>query len=234
MDKKLPKKIKDFILHINDNYTERKDNRMRILLLVILLISSWILTKSIQVYAVNAKSLQEGVAKNIVRFHVIANSDSKDDQYLKYQVKNALLDAMYPYLKDVNDIDTARLVIEDNLPLIEDIASQVIADNGYDYPVTASYTNSYFPMKIYGEYTFPPGMYQALQVKIGNAEGRNWWCVMFPPLCFVDETYSIVSEESEEKLEILLTEEEIEELKNEDVPVKIKFKLIEIIKKLFS
>ena len=205
-------------------------NRKVSAVLIILLV----LTYMIQLNGAYQKKVRDKVAENIIRFHVIANSDSNEDQFLKYRVKDALIDTLYPYFENVDRIDDARAVLKDKLPLIEDVASQVIKSYGYTYPVSASFTTCYFPMKVYGDYTFPPGMYQALQIKIGKAEGKNWWCVMFPPLCFVDETYSIVTEDSEEKLEILLTEEELEELKKEDVPVKVKLKIIEAIKKLFS
>lgn len=233
----LPHKINNHnhnTLHNSTFSNESNNDRIRIIFLIVLLTSSWIMTQVIQQYASGAKKIQEGVADKIIRFHVIANSDSKKDQDLKYRVKDTVIKELQPYFKDVNDIDTAREIIEEKLPQIENTASRVIEESGFNYPVSASFTNSYFPMKVYGDYTFPPGMYQALQIKIGKAEGKNWWCVMFPPLCFVDETYSIVTEDSEEKLEILLTEEELEELKKEDVPVKVKLKIIEAIKKLFS
>lgn len=221
-------------IHTRNSISDRNNSRIRILFLLILLISSWILTHAIQIYATNPKKLQEGIANEIVRFHVIANSDSDEDQYLKYQVKDTLVQSLQPYLKDVNDINEAQIIIKEKLPYIKDVAKQVIDENGYSYPVTASLSACYFPLKVYGEYTFPPGTYEALQVRIGDAQGKNWWCVMFPPLCFVDETYSVVDEESEEKLKHLLTEEEFDELKNSKVPIKIKFKLLETIKKLFE
>ncbi len=105
---------------------------------------------------------------------------------------------------------------------------------GYHYPVTVSLENTYFPLKIYGEYNFPPGYYEALRVQIGSAEGQNWWCVMFPPLCFVDDTYSIVDETSGNKLRHLLTEEEYNSLLNKSTPIKVKFKLWESIKSIFK
>lgn len=198
------------------------------------LIILWVLTYLVQLHTIYRQKLQEKVAENIIRFHVIANSDSSEDQDLKYRVKDALINTLYPYFEGIDNIDDARAVLEDKLPLIKDVASQVIKDNGYAYPVSVSFTTCYFPMKIYGDYTFPPGNYEALQVRIGNAQGKNWWCVIFPPLCFVDETYSIVSEDSEKKLNYLLTDEELELLKSHKIPVKIKFKLFEYIKKLFE
>lgn len=198
--------------------------------LIILLTLTYIL----QLHTNVRNNLQKSVAESIIRFHVIANSDSKEDQELKYQVKNALVNALYPYFKDINNISDARSFIKNNLPMIEEEAKKVINDFGYAYPVSATFTTSYFPMKVYGEYAFPPGQYEALQVRIGNAKGKNWWCVMFPPLCFVDETYSIVSEDSEKKLKYLLTDDELDLLRSQKAPVKIKFKLFDSIKNLLN
>lgn len=192
------------------------------------------LTYLIQLHTAATINLQENIAKNIIRFHVIANSDSKEDQYLKYEVKNALIKALYPNFKNINSVEEARSIIKSSIPLIEDVASQVIKSHGYSYPVTASLTTNYFPMKVYGDYAFPPGKYEALQVRIGNAQGQNWWCVMFPPLCFVDETYSIVSEDSEKKLEYLLTDDELDFIQTKKIPVKIRFKLLDILKSIIS
>lgn len=218
------------------NFIYNKDinSRIRVLFLIFLLLSSWFLNQAVQIYASDPKRIQEGIADEIIRFHVIANSDSHEDQLLKYQVKDALVEALYPYLKDSKNIEESRDILISKLPFIEAIANQLIRDKGYTYSVSASISFSYFPMKVYGDYSFPPGVYEALQIRIGDAKGKNWWCVMFPPLCFVDETYSIVDEDSEEKLKYLLTEEEFESLKNDKVPVKIKLKLLEAIKKLFQ
>lgn len=216
------------ILH-TDKYAQ-----MRIMFLLILLSLSWIFTQAVQIHAINNSQLQEGIAKEIIRLHVIANSDSDEDQQLKYQVKDALVQALKPYLNEAHDIEEAQDILKHKLPLIQEISSHVIEENGYKYMVTASLSPSYFPTRVYGGYTFPPGSYEALQVKIGDAQGKNWWCVMFPPLCFVDETYSIVDKDSEEKLKYLLSEEEFEELKNDKTKIKVKFKILDYIKKLFE
>lgn len=234
MDMNIKNIIKLKPLHNRPLLSDQDNNRIRLIFLITLLVSSWILTQAIQIKAANNERLQEGIAKEIIRFHVIANSNSDEDQELKYQVKDALVKALSPYLKDADTLEEAQDIISENLPFIQELAYKVIEDEGYTYSVTASLSNSYFPMKIYGDYSLPPGNYQALQVKIGDAQGMNWWCVMFPPLCFVDETYSIVDEDSKEKLERLLTEEEFESLKCKKPPVKIKFKLLKKIKKLFS
>lgn len=205
-------------------------NKSRIcaLLLLSVLALTWVFTRSLRINDAGRSN------PDIIRFHVIANSDSKDDQQLKYEVKDALVKLLKPCLGHARDVDEARAIIGEMLPAIRETAERVISENGYDYPVTASLASSYFPMKVYGDYTFPPGNYEALQVRIGDAEGKNWWCVMFPPLCLVDETYNIVDEEGDKKLQLLLDEDEYEALLEKDVPVKVKFKLWKYIKKLFS
>lgn len=214
--------------------SDRSSDKTSIVLLLLLLISSWILTQAVNIQAANPDRLQKGIAKEIIRFHVIANSDSDDDQRLKYQVKDALVEYLQPYLKDAKDIEEAQAIITDMLSSIKNVAIHIIEERGYKYSVTVSLLPCNFPMKVYGDYTFPPGQYEALQVQIGDAKGKNWWCVMFPPLCFVDETYSIVDENGKEKLEYLLTEEEFDILKNNKIPIKIRFKIFDSIKKLFT
>lgn len=202
------------------------------LLLLIVLICG-LSTLLIRANTICGRQLQEGIADKIIRFHVIANSDSEADQSLKLAVKNTLVEELAPLLETVDTCAKAREVLSENLTLISEIAENEIRRSGYDYPVTVSLGDAYFPMKVYGDYTFPPGYYEALRVQIGEAKGKNWWCVMFPPLCFVDETYSIVDGDSDKKLKYLLTEKEYEELKSKKAPVKVKFKLFEAIKKLF-
>jgi len=192
---------------------------------------------SLSSFAIRAKAqhnqeLQQGIAKEIIRFHVLANSDSDEDQQLKLKVKGDVVEALAPILKDATTVEEARGLLSSNLDLIKATALQTIKENGYSYPVTVTFERTYFPLKIYGEFIFPPGTYEALRVQIGDAKGRNWWCVMFPQLCFVDNTYSIVDKESEKKLQRLLTDEEYDSLLNKKAPVKVKFKILEQLKKL--
>lgn len=205
--------------------------RLRLALLLLLLALPGIIIKA---YAMEKQSLQPEIADKIIRFHVIANSDSAEDQALKLTVKNALVEALAPCLIKASSKEAARELLLDELSSIENLAMQIILQKGYSYPVRVSLEECYFPLKLYGEYSFPPGYYEALRVEIGSAAGKNWWCVMFPPLCFVDECYSIVDESSGNKLQQLLTEEEFEVLKVKKIPVKIKFKLLELIKSLFN
>ena len=210
-----------------------KTNQFRTLLLLLILVFSGIAMCLVKTNSMNDSSLQRGVAEEIIRFHVIANSDSTQDQALKLTVKNTLVKSLSPFLQDSDTIDEARGILSDKLSYIQEVAEDTILQNGYHYSVAVSLENCYFPLKVYGDYTFPPGTYEALRVQIGEAEGKNWWCVMFPPLCFVDETYSILNTDSQTKLKHLLTEEEYNTLINQKTPIKIKFKLWEGLKKLF-
>lgn len=216
-------------------YTEDHENgQFKLLLLILILLFSGITMWLVKMNTSNEDTLQTGIAEDIIRFHVIANSDSEEDQALKLTVKSTLVDSLSPYLKNTDTKLQAREILTDKLSFIEDLAEETIRQNGYNYPVTVSLTNCYFPLKIYGNYTFPPGTYEALRVQIGEAKGKNWWCVMYPPLCFVDETYSIVDDNSKEQLKHLLTEEEYDSLVSKKPPIKIKFKLIEKLKDILS
>ena len=187
--------------------------------------------------------IQESIASELLRFHVIANSDSKEDQSLKLVVKDEITQKLKPLLEDVNSLEEARLVLSDNLVFMEDLANEVIRSNGYKYTAKASIESSYFPLKVYGDLALPPGEYEALRIQLGKAEGKNWWCIMFPPLCFVDSTYTLVPDESKEQLQYVLTQEEYDEIlidketKDEedgDIPIKVKFKIFTFLNDLFQ
>ncbi|MBQ9984105.1 MAG: stage II sporulation protein R [Lachnospiraceae bacterium] len=148
----------------------------------------------------------------IMRFHVRANSDSSEDQELKLAVKEDVVAYLKPLLEKCKSVSESKNVIVANLQNIYTIAVNTIVEQGYDYSVEVYVTEETFPAKTYGDITFPAGQYQALRVDIGEAKGQNWWCVMFPPLCFIDESTAMVSEEGKEILEENLTPEEYAEL----------------------
>ena len=233
---KLEKDLKKSIDWIKDISNRRKyrEDRFRTGLFLFLLIFIGTSTVLVKANSIHSKNLQLDIAQEVIRFHVIANSDSNEDQALKMEVKEILVQKLSPLLNHTNSIEEAREVLNKNLNFIENLTTLVIKRRGYDYPVTVTLEENYFPLKIYGEYTFPPGYYEALRVQIGKAEGKNWWCVMFPPLCFVDETYSVVDESSGNKLKNVLTEEEYNALINKKTPIKIKFKIFDRLKELFK
>jgi len=174
-----------------------------------------------------SKEIQEGIAEKIIRFHVIADSDLPQAQEVKLQVKDAVVKSMEPMLKDVESVQEAREMIQVHMNEIEEVARESLEAQGSTNEVKAELTHCYFPVKSYGEYTFPDGEYEALRITIGEGEGKNWWCVMYPRLCFVDSLYSVVPQESKKELKNQLTDEEYKAILDGEKQVKIKWKFLE-------
>lgn len=156
--------------------------------------------------------IQKNIAKEVLRLHVVANSDSDADQALKLKVKETIVTYLRGVMSDAVTVEEAREEVVKRLPEIEEIAKEKMQTEGYDYEADATLAECYFPVKEYGDLTFPAGEYEALKVNIGESAGKNWWCVMYPTLCFVDSTYQIVPEESKDKLKEHLTDEEYNSL----------------------
>ena len=175
------------------------------------------------------------LSEKIFRLHVIANSDSDEDQQLKLTVKAALVDYLEENTSELNDKASYVEYINNNNEQLKTIAEEVIYKNGYDYSVDISVENTYFPVKSYGDLTFPCGYYDALCVRIGNASGKNWWCVLYPPLCFIDLTYGIVPDDSKESLHTIIGDDDYYALLSggEDVKVHPRFFIIDALKELF-
>lgn len=174
-----------------------------------------------------ADELQKGIADKILRFHVIANSDSEEDQALKLEVKEAVVRYMQGIFSDVSNLEESRETARAHQSEIQQIAEEVVRKNGFRYPVRVFLDRRYFPIKAYDNYTFPAGEYEALCVEIGESRGKNWWCVMYPSLCFVDAVHAVVPEESREELEEILTDEEYEAIAQGKTKVKFTFKFLE-------
>lgn len=180
-----------------------------------------------------SSQIQENIASEILRFHVIANSDSTEDQALKLIIKDALVKALIPTLENATNIMEARSLLKSSLDELEDISNGIIKEHGFTYTASASLERGYFPLKVYGDLSLPPGEYEAVRIELGSAKGQNWWCVMYPPLCFVDATYSVVPDSSKAELRGLLTNEEYEAIFSaEKVNIKIRFKLLSWIENL--
>lgn len=177
---------------------------------------------------------QQDIAEEILRLHVVANSDSEEDQALKMEVKESIVTYLRGIMGDAKSVEEARLEIQKRLPAIEDLAREKMKMEGYDYEADAVLGKCYFPVKEYGDMTFPAGEYEALKVNLGKSAGKNWWCVMYPTLCFVDSTYQIVPETSKEKLKENLTEEEYNSLLDGGDNVQYSFQFIEWIQNVFS
>ncbi len=173
---------------------------------------------------------RRGITEDVFRLHVIANSDSDEDQALKLRVRNAVLEASADIFGGAVSADDAKRLSEENLQLFEAAAAAEIAASGYDYPVRCEVGTVHFDRRVYGSAELPEGDYSALRVIIGEGEGRNWWCVMFPALCLpavtnTDEVLSLAAENG------VISTEELELMQDpENYEVKLYF--AEVIKKL--
>ena len=175
-----------------------------------------------------AKSVSEDLENSVFRLHVIANSDSKEDQNLKYIVRDKLLQYMNSYLSNTSTKEDAIKIANEHLDEFKQVAINTIKEQGYSYNVNVKVGNFEFPTKTYGDISLPAGFYDALRVEIREAKGQNWWCVMFPPLCFVDVTSGVVPEESKKELQNNLSEEEFALISdNQSSNIQFKFKLLE-------
>ena len=156
------------------------------------------------------ETLQKEIASEVLRFHVLANSDSEEDQALKLKVKDTILTFMKMELPEANDKEQSKKWVSDNLDRIEAVACAVVKEEGYDYPIKVRLKECKFPEKTYGDITFPAGTYEALRVEIGSAQGQNWWCVLYPNLCFLDAIHAVVPEQGKDDLEEVLDDEAYE------------------------
>lgn len=143
------------------------------------------------------------VRDEVLRLHILANSDSEADQALKLKVRDRVLAETGELFSKAESLETAQTLARDNLQRIEAFARDEVAKNGFDYDVTAGLCRMYFETRQYDSYTLPAGMYDAVRVEIGNGEGKNWWCVMFPPICLgsaidPDELEKVLSENGED------------------------------------
>ena len=179
------------------------------------------------------EAVSKDIANSVFRLHVIANSDSKEDQALKLKVRDDLLSYMNTLAKNCSSKEEVIELAKEHAQDFKDLAEQTIIENGFDYSVNIQIGTSDFPTKTYGDISFPAGTYDALRVQIGEAKGQNWWCVMFPPLCFVDVSSGVVPEESKQEIKESLNEEEYDLIsKTDDNEIHFKFKLIEFFQNL--
>ena len=167
--------------------------------MVIAIFATGILTWNIFLN-LETKSTVSVLSHSAIRFHILANSDSVSDQTLKMRVKESVVNYIYEKTGDFKTVDEAKNFILNNDKTIKSIATKAIADNGYEYTVSSTFGFSDFPVKSYGDVIFPKGTYTSYTIKIGNGKGHNWWCVLYPPLCFVDVSTGVLPDNSKEKL----------------------------------
>ena len=199
-------------------------NTIKKISIIIVLLTMFIIVSAFSY----ASAVSNNIADSVFRLHVIANSDSTEDQTLKFIVRDNLINYMNSLTKDITSKEAAIQIAKDHEQDFYRIAKQTISEQGYDYDVKVEIGNSYFPTKNYGDISLPAGYYDALKVEIGSASGQNWWCVMFPPLCFVDMSTGIVPDESKNTIRENLPNEEyalISDTSNNNI--NFKFKLLE-------
>ncbi|MEA4815380.1 MAG: stage II sporulation protein R [Lachnospiraceae bacterium] len=199
--------------------------------IILISVAAGFILTAVICFLINAYSakIQGGIAEKIIRLHVVANSDSDADQSLKLKVRDAVLEASLGIFEESKEIKSAREAIKSNESLLIAAAKNTIKSEGFDYDVNIFLSSELFPEREYGKISFPAGVYEALRINIGEGKGHNWWCVMYPPLCYVDASVDGVCV-SEEELKSVLTDEEYEIASaggnGESMP-KIKLKIVE-------
>ena len=181
-----------------------------------------------------SKAVSSNLSDSVFRLHIIANSDSSADQELKLKVRDNIINYMNTLIKNSSNKNEVVSIINNHLDSFKEIALNTIKGNGYNYDVNIEIGNFHFPTKSYGDISFPAGNYDALKIEIGDAIGQNWWCVLFPPLCFVNSSTGIVPEDSKTILKENINSESYEIIsegnKSKNTSdIKIKFKIIEFL-----
>lgn len=183
--------------------------------LVIALVMAFVITGALVrerglLIETRTNTAQAELAGEVLRFHVLANSNSREDQQLKLKVKENVLSYMKEHLPEDADLAETRNWVKENLHELEKEAEEtLLAENSKD-TVCAELGNVMFPKKTYGDVTFPAGEYEALRIEIGEAKGRNWWCCLYPNLCFIDAVHAVVPEEGKQELQNVLDEDSYE------------------------
>lgn len=167
----------------------------------------------------------EKISEEVFRLHILANSNSDEDQQLKLKVRDSVLSESAQLFENAGSLEETITICNANIDRFQKTAEKCIKSNGYDYPVKVYVDKEYFNTREYDTFTLPSGIYNALKIEIGEGSGRNWWCVMFPAIC--------LSSATEENLDQYLSDEEME-LVNSDSKYEVRFKIVEIYEKLKS
>ncbi len=178
---------------------------------------------------VYSDGINNGLSGEVIRFHVLADSDGDEDQKVKLLVRDGIIRLLQPELEDSQSLSQSKEAITHRLKDIEKAANAIIAENGMNYTAKAMIQRAFFPTRVYGSVTLPAGEYEALRVELGKAGGANWWCVMFPPLCYVDASVKL-PEDVDAQLKTVFSQEEYSILTSGDskaVTPKVKLKLVE-------
>lgn len=182
-----------------------------------------------------SQAISYNLSDSVFRLHIIANSDSSADQELKLKVRDKIIEYMNTLTSSSSDKKDVISMVNNHLDSFKEIALNTIKENGYNYDVNIEIGNFHFPTKSYGDISFPAGNYDALKIEIGDAIGQNWWCVLFPPLCFVNSSTGVVPDDFKNTLKENINSESYEIISegnnsNDNTSdIKIKFKIIEFL-----
>ena len=176
-----------------------------------------------------ANTVSDDLSDNFFRLHILANSDSNEDQTLKLKVRDKIIEYMNSLSYSNLTKSEAIELTKSNLQNFKEIAQKTILEEGYNYSVNLEIGNFYFPTKENGNISLPAGYYDAIKIEIGEAKGKNWWCSLFPPLCFVDISAGVIDEETEEYLKENLSEDEFSLITDSSEDIKFKFKIVELL-----
>lgn len=202
--------------------------KKRILFLIILF-TIYILI-SCYFYANNCST---AIKNDVFRLHIIANSDLEKDQELKLKVRDNIISYMNNICKNISSKEDAISMAQNHINDFKLIADRTISENGFNYTSSVEIGNYKFPTKYYGDITLPSGYYDALEIKLGENLGQNWWCVLYPSLCFVDVSSGTVPESSKEELKSTLSDEEYALISENTPTYNFKFKLVELFSSSF-
>ena len=183
--------------------------KIRVASVFFALIVAAVVTTSVVMGDVQRKerAVQEHLAEEVLRFHVLANSDSRTDQAVKMEVRDAVLSYLKEVLPEELDVKETTRWMRGHTEEIRQVAEQKMADLQMQQTVSVAVTTCYFPDRTYGDVTFPAGNYKTLRIELGDAAGHNWWCVLYPNLCFLDTTNAVLPEKGKQQLKKVLTEE---------------------------
>ncbi len=184
--------------------------------------------------ALYSASVMKDLKENIVRLHVVADSNDEEAQALKLKVRDSVAQYTAELLKDVESAEESYRILQMNMDKIQEIAQDRARAEGCSLPVTAQIGDFEFPVKSYGNITLPTGNYNAVRVTIGEGQGQNWWCVLFPPLCFVDAEATAVSASGRAQLQENLSEETYAVIENppESEEIQIRFKVVDFFESI--
>lgn len=173
-------------------------------------------------------AVSQDLSNNFFRLHILANSDSLEDQSVKLKVRDSIVSYMKSLSYDGLTKQEAILLTQEHLDDFKNIAKKILLENGFNYDVNLEVGNFHFPTKEYGNITLPAGYYDGLKIELGEAKGQNWWCSLFPPLCFVDISSGVIDENAQNTLKENLSDEEFAIITNGSEEIKLKIKLLEL------